>query len=329
MLIPGLNQLADPEIVKVDKFEALLAEFKTFVVEYVKARAPEDAARLEEALENESELVTMLLEAFTLRLQNHSRMYNEKIKQMLAWLADGSNLDARAADMGLKRRVISEGDADAFPVVPAEAESDDDLRMRYYLAPHAPAAGSRLQYQREILALGERAAVTVETPSAGVVVVTYTYPADSTVAKIKDGNGRRVAPGEVDVTVLARAGDGTPDAALLAAVVAHFARDDVKPETDAVEVKAAEIVPYAIKAKAFINAGPDSGLTKAAAETQLQAYADSCHRLGGRVERTYIDYVLHKAGAVRLEVSDPLAPVVCTDRQAPYCTSVIVEVETL
>lgn len=40
MLIPGQNQLAEPSIVTVEVFEDLLAEFKTFVVDYVGARSP-------------------------------------------------------------------------------------------------------------------------------------------------------------------------------------------------------------------------------------------------------------------------------------------------
>ncbi|WP_454862977.1 hypothetical protein [Pseudomonas hormoni] len=51
MLIPGQNQLAEPSIVTVDAFEDLLAEFKTFVVEYVGARSPETAAKLKASLE--------------------------------------------------------------------------------------------------------------------------------------------------------------------------------------------------------------------------------------------------------------------------------------
>ena len=329
MLIPGQNQLVEPEIVKVEEFETLLAEFKAFVVEYIEARAPDDAAALAVTLENESELLTMILEAFALRIQTHERRYNARIKQMLAWWATGSNLDARLADMGLERQLLDAGDPDAFPPVPAVYEADEDARLRYYLAPHAPAAGSRMQYRREVMTLSDRPAVTVETPSAGVVVVTYTFASDGNAAKVKDGNGRMTEPGRVDVTVLAREGDGSPGVDLLEAVRAHFAREDVKPETDEVTVKAAEIIPYKIRAIAYINSGPDSGLTKTAATTQLQAYADSCHKLGARVDPSWIDFTLHSAGAQRLEVLEPLAPVVASDSQAPYCTAVEVEVRTL
>ncbi|EPX9189848.1 baseplate J/gp47 family protein [Pseudomonas aeruginosa] len=329
MLIPGLNQLAEPEIVKVEQFEPLLAEFKAEVLAYVAARDPEKAARLEETLANDSELLTMALEAFTVRLQTHERKYNARIKQMLAWWAEGSNLDARLADMGLERRTIAEGDPNAFPPISAELETDDDARIRYYLAPHAPAAGSRLQYRREAMTLGERAAVSVDSPEAGKVVVTYTFVADANAAKVKDANGRQTALGEVTVTQLSREGDGTPSAALLAATRAHFARDDVRPETDKVIVQAAEILPYRIRAVVYINTGPDTQLTKANAEQALAAYAAERHRLEGYVDPSRIDYVLHAAGAERLQLLEPLAPIECAAHQAPYCTAIDVEVRTL
>ncbi|MFL6532532.1 MAG: baseplate J protein, partial [Pseudomonas sp.] len=118
MLIPGQNQLAEPAIVTVEAFEDLLAEFKTFVVEYVAARSPASAAKLVDSLENESELLTLALEAFCVRLQTHDRKYNARIKQMLAWWATGTNLDARLADMGLERQLLDPGDPAAFPPVP-------------------------------------------------------------------------------------------------------------------------------------------------------------------------------------------------------------------
>jgi len=328
-LIPGQNVLAEPEIVKVEAFETLLEEFKAFVVSYVAAKDAALAARLQASLENEAELVTMLLEAFTVRLQTHSRQYNAKIKQMLAWWAEGSNLDARLADMGLERQVISEGDPSAFPPVEPVYESDESARIRYYLAPHAPAGGSRLHYRREVVTLGERATVAIEVPSPGVVVATYTFSPDGNAAKVKDGNGRRTAPGEVAVTVLGREGTGVPDASLLAAVRKHFARDDVVPETDSVTVQAAAIKTYKIRAVAYINKGPDTSLVRASAIKELQAYADDCHILGGRVDPSWIDYQLHKGGAVRIDLLEPLDPIVTTDGQAPFCTGIELEVKTL
>lgn len=59
MLIPGQNQLAEPAIIAVEEFEPLLAEFKSFVVDYVATRAPQSAAKLKVSLDNESELLTL------------------------------------------------------------------------------------------------------------------------------------------------------------------------------------------------------------------------------------------------------------------------------
>lgn len=329
MLIPGQNQLAEPEIVKVSRFEDLLAEFKAEVVAYVATKSPELAARLSESIENEAELITMLLEAFTLRLQGQERKYNAKIKQMLAWWAEGSNLDARLADVGLSRQMIDPGDPNAYPPVEPTYEDDDSARLRYYLAPHAPAAGSRLHYRREAMTLGNRAQVKVESPSAGVVVVTYTFGEDSIVASIKDGNGRRTAPGEVMVTMLSRDGNGSASEEMVAAARAHFARDDVRPETDKVTVQGAAIVPYRIKATVYINPGPDASLVDSEAAKKLQAYADQCHVLGGRVDTSWIDYQLHAAGAARVQVDEPSSSVICTDFQAPYCMGIDLQVLTV
>lgn len=329
MLIPGLNQLAEPEIVRVDDFETLLAEFKAETLAYVQARDPEKAARLAVSLENDSDLLPLMLQAFTLRLQTHERKYNARIKQMLAWWAEGSNLDARLADMGLERRVIDPGNPSAFPPIPAVMEGDDEARIRYYLAPHAPAAGSRLQYRREALTLGERAQVSVAAPEPGQVVVTYTFSEDSAAAQVKDAIGRRTAPGAVTVTVLARTGDGTPSDALLDAVRRHFARDDVKPETDAVTVTGAEILRYRIRAVVYINTGPDAQLTKASADRALASYAAESHRLEGYIDPSWIGHVLHAAGAERLQLLEPAAPIECGAHQAPYCTGIDLEVRTL
>lgn len=331
MLIPGQNKLAKPEVVKVESFEVMLAGFKATVLAHIAKSDPAMAAQVAEALANEAELATKLIEASVVALQTHTRKYNERIEQMLAWWAEGSNLDAKVADLGIERQVLVSGDPSAFPPVPAQLEEDDRLRLRYYLAPHAPAAGSRMHYRHEVLTLGDRARVDVQAPEAGKVVVTYTLRPDGFAAQVKDGNGLQVAPGtgEVRVTVLARAGDGSASPELLQAVRAHFARPDVAPATDLVTVQGAEILPYQIKAKAWVNSGPDSTLTIAEAERQLQVYASETHQLGGRVDRSWIDYALHSAGAVRLEVIEPLVSVVGGAHQAPYCTGIELEVLTL
>ena len=329
MLIPGQNRLAKPEIVETPKFEDLLARFKQTVVDAIAEDDPDLAAEVEAALANEAEVATKLVEAATVILQTQTRHYNEQIQQMLAWWAKDSNLDAKVADLGLERQLLDPGDPDANPPVPPTYESDDRLRLRYFLAPHAPAAGSRLHYRNEALTLSDRALVSVDAPEAGVVTVTYRFDRDSWPAQIKDANGRRVEPGRVRVTVLARDGDGTPSAELLDAVRAHFARPDVSPETDDIEVVAAEILPWSISGVAYIHPGPDATLTQQTAVDALQAYADEQHVLGGSVEPSWVYAKLHEAGAVSIDLASPLAGIAADDHQAPWCESIDIEVRTL
>jgi phage-related baseplate assembly protein len=328
MLIPGQNQLAEPEIVKVQQFEPLLAALKAMVVSYAQRKSPELGEALAVSLANESELLTVVFEALATRLQTKARDDNAKIKQSLAWWANGTNLNARLADMGLERQIIKKGDPNAYPPQPDVAESDDAARLRYYLAPHAPAAGSRMQYRREALTLAGRASVSVETPNAGKVVVTYRFNDDGYAAKVKDATARRTSPGQVTVTVLGQDGDGVPSADLLAAVAKHFDRPDVRPETDEVLVKPAAIKPYKIRARAYINSGPDTSLTKATATAALQTYADERHRLEARIDPSWIDYTLHAAGAVRIEILEPTEAIVAKASEAPYCTGIELEVAT-
>lgn len=329
MLIPGLNQLAEPEIVKVEAFEPLLAEFKAEVLAYVAARDPAKAARLAESLDNDSELLTMALQAFTVRLQTHERKYNARIKQMLAWWAEGSNLDARLADMGLERRTISEGDPSAYPPVPAEVESDDDARLRYYLAPHAPAAGSRLHYRREAMTLGDRAAISVERQGDRQLVITYTFSENSAASQVKDATAVRTSPGLVTVTILGRGGDGAPSQELLADVREHFAREDVAPETDTITVAPVSLIEYRQRAVIYISQGPDAALAEVSAKASLGAYAEQQHRLEGYIDPAHITARLVGAGAERLEIIEPLEPIACTAAEAPYCTGIEIEVRSL
>jgi phage-related baseplate assembly protein len=329
MLIPGQNRLADPEIVEVPPFEEMLANFKAATIAHVAESDPAMAEKVRATLESEPEVFTKLVEAATVMLQTERRHRNEQIKQMLAWWAEGSNLDAKVADLGLQRQTITEGDPAAFPPVPAEKEDDERLRLRYFLAPHAPAAGSRLHYRAEALTLGDRALVTVETPETGEVVIRYKFAGDTWAAQVRDAKGVRTGVGEVTVAVLGRDGDGTPSAELLEAQRAHFARNDVRPETDDVIVKAASILPYEIAAIAYIHRGPDSVITKGEAEKRLQRYVDEQHHLSGIVDPSWIYHHLHKAGAVRVGLISPLTAIIADWDEAPFCELLTIEVRYL
>lgn len=330
MFIPGQNQLAKPEVVDVPPFEQQLTRFKQAVIDHVAKSDTAMAAKVEETLQNEAELATKMVEACTVVLQTRIREVNEDALQMFAYWAKDSNLDAVVSNLALKRQVLDEGDPNAFPPVPPKMESNEHLRLRYFLAPYSFSnAGPRLAYKYHAMTLDERPTVSVDAPEPNKVVVTYEFGEGSMAGKVKDATGLRTAPGEIKVTVLAREGDGTPSDELIAAVRDYFQRDDVAPETDDITVAGANILPYQIRATAYISKGPDALVTKAESERLLQAYADEQHRLGAAIEPSMVYHVLHQAGAKKVDLHEPLNEVSAGDDAAPFCQLIDIEIKTL
>lgn len=330
MLIPGQNRLADPAIVDVPPFEQMLATFKAVTIAHVAESDPAMAEKVRATLESEPEVFTKLVEVATVMLQTERRHRNEQIKQMLAWWSEGSNLDAKVADLGLQRQVISEGDPDAYPPVPPVQEDDERLRMRYFLAPYSFSnAGPRLAYRFHALTLSARPQIEVDAPEEGVVVVTYRLPDTTLAGKVKDAVGKRTAPGKVRVAVLSRDGDGTPSAELLQEQREYFARDDVAPATDEVTVTASDIVKWRCQAVIYINRGPDPGVVRDQALKNVQRYANEQHRIEGFIERSALGTELHNAGAERIDIQYPATSLAAVDFTAPYCTGIDIEVRQL
>ncbi|MBB1489383.1 baseplate J/gp47 family protein [Oceanospirillum sediminis] len=328
-MLTDRNYLPDPEAIHRPKFEDLVQQFKTDYIANVRATDPVLADEIEKTLEQPGELLTKMCETFTQHLLNEIERRNQQAKQLLPGWSRGSNLDNMVAHQGIQRQVLDPGDPDAFPVIPPVQESDDHLLLRYLLQSHAPAAGSRMQYKASCLTLDESAVVTVTKPEFNKVQLTYTLNPEGIAAQIKDGNGLMPIPGHVTVTILAREGDGTASDSLLDKVREHFSRPDVAPGTDQITVQGAEIVPYTIKAVAWIGRGPDVQITEQSLITKLQAYADQQHLLEAKVLPSFITHILHDAGALEREVIEPAEEIRCLPHQAPYCTGIEVEVKVL
>lgn len=328
-MLTNRNQLPAPEAIARPDFDQYLADFKAKYVERIRAKDPELADSVEQMLGNEGELLTKMAETFTVMLTNEIQRRNQQVLAMLPGYSKGKNLDNVVAHHGIERQVLDPGDPAAFPPIPPVMESDDDLLLRYFLAPHAPAAGSRLQYKALCLMLDERPVITLDKPADNQVRLTYTFESNGLAAQIKDGVGRRTAPGQVKVPILARDNGGVPTAEQLDGVRAVFARDHVIPETDEVTVAAAELVDWQADVIAWVHAGPDTAVLQQAMTAAVDDYAESVRMLEGEVQLSMLDHVLHKAGAAKLQIDSPPADVVCAYDQAPRCTSVSVEVRVL
>lgn len=330
MFIPGQNQLAKPEVVTVPPFESQLKQFKQIVIAEVVKSDPEMAEKVTATLNNEAELCSKIIEACTVILQTRRREINEDALQMFAYWSEGSNLDAKVADLGIKRQRLSKGDPNAFPVVPPVDESDEALRLRYFLSPYSFSnAGSGLGYKYHAMTLGEKPIIAVDSFEPNQVSVNYQFASDSMAGKVKDASAMRTAAGEVTVTLLSREGNGAVNPALQAAVETYFKRDDVAPLTDKITISAAKVMRYKIRAQAAIDSGPDTSVIQQEAERLLKSYVNQQHRLGGTIEPSMIHHLLHQAGIKKIELLEPLQAIDTSPQQAPWCEQISIAVQTL
>ena len=328
-MLTSRNQLPPMQALDRPTFEALFSQFKVDFLSALAEANPAQAIEVEQTLAIEGELITKLLQAFTQYLIGNTEAENHKAQQMLPGYAEGHNLDQVVALQGIKRQVISEGDASALPPILPVQETDDQLLQRFWLAPHAPAAGTRLHYKYTLLTLDDAPEITLDKPSNNQVRLTYTFGQGDLVTQVRDGNGRRTDLGEVTLTVLASTGQGEASEPLQHAVAQYFKRDDVGMETDHIRVQSAGIVTYTQTVQVWITSAPDVALVKARIEHDLNQYAQQQWRLGGQVQRSYIDYIAHQAGAQSVRIDGPLNDIITADDQAPFCTAVSVTVHVL
>ncbi len=288
----NLDKLPFAPAIPEKDFETLLAEIKAEVV----ARAPE----LEAALDLESELATKICQAFAYRPLIERQEINEAARGNMLAYATGPALDQLAALFGVTRHVVQEADPDAVPPVPEVLEDDTRLRTRTQLA--------------------------LEGFSTAGPRGSYIFWGLSASPDVKDIGIASPAPGEVVVTVLARVGDGTPDAALIAIISTTLNDEDVRPLTDLVTVQAATILPYAVEAILTLYNGPDEGLVVAAAQEAMEAYVAEHHRLGHDITISGLHAALHQVGVQNVDLIQPAAHIEVSDDQAAYCTSITLTV---
>jgi len=330
-MFPHKNPLPKSDIITTPQFEVLLASVKSDVLAYIQENAPEDIDAVRETFENEAELLTKFTEAFTVILQSHIRQLNAQAQQMFGMYAtDNAMVDLIASQLGVKRQVLDDGDPNAFPIVLPTMEGNESLLTRYYLAAYALAStGTRSGYRFHAMTLGGRPLVKVESPSANKVVVTYEFEEHELAGLTKDAQARQVTPGVVDCFILAHAGNGLPDQTLIDATQQYLERDDIGQETDLITVKAATVQNWTCQATIYVRPGPDTEVIKAAAIKAVQAYADTQHRLGGRIEPFMLNSVLvESTGAHRGDIIQPAQPLRCAHSEAPNLESIQITVST-
>lgn len=277
-----LSRLPAPVLVEQLTFD----EIATALVDAVRARYPAFDATID------SEPVVMLLQVAAYRELLLRAEFDDQSRQLLLAFATGAHLDHLGALVGLPRLVVTLADAATGRV--AVMESDEAFRQRIVLAPESfSVAGPDLAY------------------------VAFARRADGDVA---DASVTSPAPGEVVVTVLSATGDGIASPALLAKVRAVVDDRAIRPLTDAVTVRAAQILPFAIDARVWTFSGPDASLVLGTGRVALTAYIAESRRLGRAIRRSGIEGALQVAGVERVELPG-WVDIVPDATQAAHCAA--------
>lgn len=283
-----LSQLAAPDIVEALDFETILSA----MVADLQARHPDFDATVE------SDPAYKVLEVAAYRELLIRQRVNDAARRMMLAYATGTDLDHLAALYGVERLLLDAGDPAAVPPVAPTWESDTALLRRVQLAPEA---------------------LSVAGPEGA-----YLFHALSASAEVKDISVQSPTPGDVLITVLSTLGDGTPDAALVAAVDAALSADDVRPLTDQVTVQAATVVPYTVGATLYFYPGPDPEVVRQAAEDAVAAYVAEHHAMGHDIPLSGLYAALHQPGVQRVELTQPAVSLVVAADEAAYCTAITV-----
>jgi len=271
-----LSRLPAPEVIRTVSYDALFEEMRDAAI----AELPEMAA----TLQLESEPATKILRVCAYLRMLDRLVFNDGARASMLALATGPDLDQLAAFWGVERRILQEADDSLTPPVPEIRESDAEFRRRVQLS--------------------------LEGHSTAGPAGAYLFWALSADPQVLDASVDSPAPGQVEVTVLARDGDGTPDAALIAAVEAALSAEDVRPLTDQVSVLAPTVLPYTIEAALTLLPGPDSDVVLAAVTAAVEAYVAAQFRLGRDVTRSGLFAALHQPGVQNVILTAPAADLV-------------------
>lgn len=237
-------------------------------------------------LELESEPITVLLQSWSYRELIWRARLNDALKASMLAWAQGDDLLNLAAFFDLEK---------------AEGETDDQLRARCTLSLRAMStAGPEDSYRYHAIA---------------------TDP-----AAIKDADAHNGGAGVVNVAVLARAGNGTPSAALLAKVRTRLNHKTIRPLTDTVSVIPAHIVPVVIDYQIILPGLPDDEHSLNVARQRLADYCATTNIIGGTITIADIYASLKNAGISNVILRSPTADITTDRESAPYVSSIREEV---
>lgn len=319
MSVINLNRLPPPQVVEELDFEAILAQMKVDLLEL--------DSTLEEVLNHEAEPINKTLQIVSYREMLLRQRVNEAARAVMLAYALKGDLDNLAALLNVERLLINSGDPQAVPPIPPTYEDDEPFRQRILLSLDglSVAGPARAYIYHAMSADGRVLDASVDNPRFSNYVLpselAAQLPDNVIVLQVDyDAGLANPRPGDVAITVLSREGNGEPTPEMVDTVDGRLSGEDVRPLTDNVHTRAAEIVNYEVEARLYTFAGPDPTVVVDQAIENLNTYIADNQRLGRTITISGLYAALHVAGVQRVELITPTSDVECSLNQAAFCT---------
>lgn len=287
-----LSLLAPPDVVKQISFEEILK----LRLEQFYQEMRQDQPDFPDLLESDPAMKLAQVFAYGEMLIRQDA--NEQALAVLLAFAKDKDLDHKAAERNLQRRIISP----ATDTTPEVKESNESLRRRVQLAPEGQTtAGSEGSYIFHGLNADPR------------VKDIYPYaPLD------EDEN----PTGICNIYVLSNEGTGEASEELLNVVIAALNAKSVRPLTDRPIVYSASILNYSIQAEIFIDEGPDENIVLNSCYKAAEAYTQKTHSFNDGVSLSGIYQALHQPGVSRVNLISPAGNIDTSIGQVAFCTGI-------
>lgn len=297
-----LSTLPASPLVTVDR-EAIIAARKALFADlWAQARVANPTLPAFDTLNLEYEPMTIANEGFANSEALILDAINGAGKKLRLKDAYGSFLDHIAVTYHRTQRQIIRAATDSAAAI---YESDADYKARAQLAPEALAdmgltAGGYIYKIRT--AFADR--------------IKHVYP-------INRGNGR------VELRLLGRTGDGTVPPETIAEIAAVFQIEEGQQSTDVLTLLSADVEQVTWDVTLKVKRGPDPATVQALAQTQLQALADSLHRINETQYREAISSAAHVAPVITAVVNDPVADRLKAPEKAYYVSAITLRTEVI
>lgn len=293
------DQLRKPDALEELDFENIYNERKESLI----ALWPSNQQnQIRKTLDRESEPLTKLLQENAYRELLLRSKINAQYRAALLAYAENSDLDAKVANYGFDRLIVSPTDLSTTPPKSAVYESDDELRYR------ASKAFDRL---------------SVAGPTSA-----YEFFSLSADGRVSDAYAYSPSPSQALITILQRdSSNGFASEELCQKVYDFVSGEQKRPTGDRVTVQSAEIIEYRIEAKLHHNNLPETDPLLEEAIANATVFVNTPKRIGQSIFLSAIYKQLHVSGVERVELISPPADVLLTNFQASFCIGINISIE--